>query len=101
MDAKEIRPPTFMPGYPNLHAQQYMNVGYDPLGGGRRIYPHKTGQGDYGPSQGGHTYYDIYGNKNPWNPNYVYPLDYSPASKRVATLRAGYSENIPHYLRKY
>ncbi len=85
--AKKLSPPTLMRGYPNNHAQQYMNVGYAPLSGGRKIYPGKVGHGDYGPSQGGLLYYDVYGNRNHWNGKYVYPLDYSPEYNAVVNLK--------------
>jgi hypothetical protein len=58
------RPYDFMKGFTNKRAPQYMNIGYivSP-------YPGKTGEGDYGPRQGGNVYY------RPSNPVYPYPMD--------------------------
>lgn len=103
MDSNGPRPPTFMKGYPNLSPQTYMNIGYR-----RSPYPGKVGQGDYGPSQGGHIFYtknnlltkDIYGYKNPWNPVYYTPLDFSPDVSKVAKLDAVYAQDIPLRNRK-
>jgi hypothetical protein len=58
------RPFDFIQGFRNTNQQQYMNIGYV-----SSPYPDKTGQGDYGPLQGGGVYY------RPENPVYPYPMD--------------------------
>ena len=106
MDSTGPRPPTFVKGYPNGAAQQYMNLGYL-----TSPYPGKTGQGDYGPSQGGEAFYVNTKGKpmprdtkewaewhNPWNPTQYIPLDFSKAVSRVAHIQGSYSDNIPLYL---
>ena len=56
--------PGFMKGYDtSVNKTQYMNVGWV-----ESPYPGKTGEGDWGPQQGGEVYY------RPANHTYPYPM---------------------------
>jgi len=78
-----VRPPDFMPGYPNPEGEKYHNIGFL-----SSPYPGKKGGGDWGPIQK-HTgvYY------TPYNPTYYTPLDPTPCCQE-ATFRR---RNIPIY----
>jgi hypothetical protein len=82
MDSNGPRPYDFMPGYPNRKPQQYMNVGYV-----MSPYPNKVGEGDWGPTQGGGIYYNV------WNPTYPYPMNFDPRNPSIPTL--AYAQDIP------
>ena len=87
MDSLGPRPYDFMKGYTDLRFRPYMNVGYV-----SSPYPGKTGQGDYGPLQGGGVYY------RPGNPTYPYLMDFSPYNPHPPTL--AYAQDIPLYNRR-
>lgn len=85
-DSLGPRPFDFMPGYRNTNSQQYMNLGYV-----SSPYPNKTGEGDYGPLQGGGVYY------RPHNPTYPYPMDFNSDSQGPAL---AYAQDIPRFIRR-
>jgi len=82
MDSLGPRPYDFMKGYVDQRKPQYMNLGYI-----SSPYPGKTGEGDYGPRQGGEIYY------RPLNPTYPYLLDYSPYNPFPPSI--AYAQDIP------
>ena len=88
MDSNGPRPFDFMPGYPNNKPQQYMNLGYV-----SSPYPGKTGEGDYGPLQGGEIYY------RPGNSAYPYLMDFDPRATR-STPTLAYAQDIPKFNRE-
>lgn len=85
-DSLGPRPYDFMPGYPNNSPQKYMNIGFV-----SSPYPGKTGQGDYGPLQGGGVYY------RPDNPVYPYPMDFD---KNGNGPELNYAQDIPRFIRR-
>lgn len=89
-DSLGPRPFDFMPGYTNTKQTQYMNMGYV-----SSPYPGKTGQGDYGPLQGGGIYY------RPENPTYPYPMDFNTIPwARDPPPKLAYAQDIPIFLRR-
>jgi hypothetical protein len=58
------RPDEFGHGFVDGHHRPYQNLGFL-----QSPYPGKVGEGDYGPLQGGQTYY------RPGNPTYPYGMD--------------------------
>lgn len=85
-DSLGPRPFDFMPGYPNMKPQQYMNLGMI-----KSPYPGKEGVGDYGPQQGGEVYY------RPHNPTYPYPMDFNSESQGP---KLAYAQDIPRFIRR-
>jgi hypothetical protein len=88
-DSLGPRPFDFMPGYTNARHPQYMNIGYV-----KSPYPGKTGEGDWGPLQGGGIYYQ------PNNPTYPYPMNFSSSIPVSEQPTLAYEQDIPRFIRR-